>query len=96
MPNQNEDLYDDSPAASGKAPDMAKKEYGGDATALISKSLCPNMKVGDEVVLKIVAEHDGEFEVAYAPEEKDEPPHDEKAEMASMKEPGSDNPGNYD
>lgn len=90
--SDQEDLYDDSPAASGKAPDAPKKDEG-ETTALLDKSILAGkpFEVGDEVVLKIVAMHDNEIEVAYAPEK----PHDEEAEkkgeMSSMKEPAMAN-----
>lgn len=100
----DEDLYDDSPAASGKSPDAPKKDEGA-TTALLDKSILggKDFKVGEEVVLKIVAMHDNEIEVAYAsePEESKEPAGDEKGEMSSMKElatanESSGNPGLYD
>ena len=69
-----EDYYGDgeSPAGGGaKAPE----ESGGDephdtgTTAVVPSELCPGMKVGDEMVLKIVGVDDDSYEVAYAPKE---------------------------
>lgn len=51
-------------------PDTAPKENPDKdemegQTALIPKSLCPGMEVGDEVKLKVVGVHEDELEVAY-------------------------------
>lgn len=63
------------PAAAG-APGGAEEspmpmEQGGEGgeTATIPESLCPGMKEGDEIVLKIVGKSDGQYQVAYAPAE---------------------------
>lgn len=66
-----DDLYADA------APPAAQKpgsEESGDQgiTALLPKNICPGMEPGDEMVLKIVRVHDDQYEVAYAPEPKDE------------------------
>jgi len=87
-------LYDDSPspADSGKAPDAPKKDMG-EKTALLDKSILGGKKfeVGEEVVLKIVAEHDGEIEVMYSEsppaDEKSKPEESNEGEMKSMGEP---------
>jgi hypothetical protein len=42
----------------------------GTETALIPQSLCPGMKPGDELVLKIDRVHGEEYEVSYAPKEE--------------------------
>lgn len=64
------DYYDDTPDESTpeEGNQSTEREEGEDKTALIPSSLCPGMEVGDEVVLKIEAIHDGEYEVSYAPE----------------------------
>lgn len=48
------------------------QEDQGQQTALIPKSLCPDMKVGDEMVVKIVGGHENDWEVEYAPEKHGE------------------------
>lgn len=67
------DYYNDmpeerTPSEERQPTEREKGEEGEEKTALIPSSLCPGMEVGDEVVLKITAIHDGEYEVAYAPE----------------------------
>lgn len=66
MPDYYNDMADES-QPSEETPDT-EREDGEEKTALIPSRLCPGMEVGDEVVLKITAIHDGEYEVAYAPE----------------------------
>lgn len=62
-------MYSDGPPAEATAaPD--EQEAEGGATALIPKSLCPGMKPGDPIELKIVRVHDDQYEVSYAPEEE--------------------------
>lgn len=82
MPNQTDDLYDDSPSA---PPESAKdKKSEGEPTALLDKSVLggKEFNVGEEVVLKIVAMHDNEVEVEYAPEKPESK--DKGGEMKSM------------
>lgn len=69
-----EDYYGDgdSPASGGApAPDEKGEEQSNDngTTAVVPSELCPGMKVGDEMVLKIVGVDDDSYEVAYAPKE---------------------------
>jgi len=83
MSNQD-DLYDDASTDKPPMEDKPKADEG-EPTALLDKSVLggKEFNVGDEVVLKIVAMHDKEVTVAYAPEKgKDE----SKGEMKSMKE----------
>lgn len=40
-------------------------------TALLPSSICPGMKVGDVIELRIVRTHDKEYEVSYEPEESE-------------------------
>ncbi len=65
MPSDYYSDGEDNPTAS---PEKTSEEATEQQTTLIPKSICPGMKVGEEVVLKIVREHGDEFEVAYAPE----------------------------
>jgi hypothetical protein len=82
-------LYDDAPDAGSAATAESKEDEGGE-TALIPKSLCPGMKPGDEVTLKIERVLEDQYEASYTPkggEEESEPaaempPQDE--EMAGM------------
>lgn len=69
----NNDLYGDgqtaqSDPAEGTAADQ--KEDQGAQTALLPKSLCPGMKVGSTIELKIVGSHDSDYEVEYEPSGK--------------------------
>lgn len=95
-PGGGEDAYSDaydSPAKPSNTPESAESEDSGE-TAVLPKSICPGMKPGDEMVLKIVRVHDDQYEVAYAPEpkgESEESPEPatmpgDRSEMASMME----------
>lgn len=67
-------------------------------TALLPKSLCPGMKVGDTVTLKIEEIHDGDYAVSYPGEHDDEAEEERESESPEMAGPaptGSDM-GNYD
>lgn len=84
-----EDYFDDSPKMEPK--DMQKE--GTEQTGLLPKALMAgkDFKVGDEIVMKITAIHEKDFEVEYAPEkegskeeEAGETPAEERAEMAGM------------
>lgn len=77
-------FYDDeqseSPAHEAQeTPEQEAQEHseetnnGDEKTALIPSSLAPEMEVGDTVTLKIVAVHDGEYQVVRQGEEKEEP-----------------------
>lgn len=67
-------MYSD---ASGpmQPPDDTRGEEGqpnedSGETALIPKSLCPGMKPGDTLTMRIVSEQEDEYEVAYEQEEE--------------------------
>lgn len=76
-----EDFYNDMASPAPSAVE-GSEEQGKTETSTIPKSLCPGMKVGDSVELKIVGELDSEYEVAYEEEtETDEAPEMEE-EMA--------------
>jgi hypothetical protein len=70
-----EDYYGDGDAAASGGGAKAPEEAGGEephdtgTTAVVPSELCPGMKVGDEMVLKIVGVDDDSYEVAYAPKE---------------------------
>ena len=69
------DYYDDSPREDEgdyNTPPPEERDPGDTKTALIPESLCPGMSVGDEVTLKIVAVHEGEYEVVYKRKDEDE------------------------
>ncbi len=96
-----DDLYSDAPEAPAQTDDAAAKEEASEGeTALLPKSILmgKDFKVGEEVMLKIVAMHDDEIQVQYATEKgKDEEAGEgesaqapaavpKDAEMASMME----------
>lgn len=68
-----EDYYGDGDSApSGGAPqEEANGEQPHDTgtTAVVPSELCPGMKVGDEMVVKIVGVDDDSYEISYAPKE---------------------------
>lgn len=79
------DYYGDpsEPKDSAPAQDPENRDDANQPTALIPKSLLAgkDFKVGDEIVLKIVALHEEDAEVEYAPEKPD------KEEQASEPPP---------
>lgn len=96
-----EDYYSDAPGGSGDASGAGASPHsdaGQDdqPTAVLPKSILAGKKfdVGDEVVLKIVAVHGDEVQVAYAQDKGDEsaPPGEEPepaeapSSMSSMME----------
>lgn len=69
----SDEMYSDAaPAEPKPEAEDGKKEDKGE-TALIPKSLCPDMKPGDEVVLKIERGLEDDWEVSYAPKKKESP-----------------------
>lgn len=65
------DPYDDGPAAAPQAePEGQEKSDEGGPTGVLPKSILmgKDFNTGDELVLKILAIHDDEIEVGYAPE----------------------------
>lgn len=94
-----EDLYADAavPAAAKDQGGQPEKSDESGETALLPKNICPGMKPGDELVLKVLRVLDDQYEVKYQPEPKDEeePPAEEpktaspmpgRGEMASLME----------
>lgn len=70
-----EDYYGDGGSSpSGGGPATAE-EPGDDrphdtgTTAVVPSELCPGMKVGDEMVVKILSVDDDSYEIGYAPKE---------------------------
>ena len=85
----SEDMYGDAeiPASKKSAPrDSSESEDAEGETALLPKNICPGMKPGDELRLRVVRVHEDQYEVEYEGKggEKAEPPEDN--EMASMME----------
>lgn len=66
-PGPEEDMYGDSQVAAPSGPEGEAQQDS--ETTLVPKSICPGMKVGDEMVLKIVGDREQDWEVAYAPKE---------------------------
>ncbi len=56
-------LSDDSDA--GAAPAAGQEESTGGATALVAKSVCPGMKPGDTIPLKIEQVTDSQYVCSY-------------------------------
>lgn len=93
-----EDYYGDGGDAAGgggaPAPEEGHEEpHDTGVTAVVPSELCPGMKVGDEMVVKIIGVDDDSYEISYAPE-KGKPKAEEEASapppsegsMASMME----------
>ena len=62
---------DDAGMSEGSEPRGEEKDGEGE-TALINSDICPDMKPGDVMELRIVAVHEGEYQVQYMPKEEDE------------------------
>ena len=83
-----EDYFENGPQTDAPAPaenggNDDKEEKGDHPTFLINSEVCPDMKPGDMMELRIVGVHDGEYEVAYEEKGKDERS-EESPEPASM------------
>jgi hypothetical protein len=97
-PGPSEDMYESGGDAPEKKPaegsDETEGAKGEGQTALVPESLCPGMKPGEEMVVRIKSVMDGQYEVEYSPEpdKKEEAPPEAPAkppgdaEMASMME----------
>lgn len=87
MPDNNyfDDDHDDAGGGmpEGSEPRGRDKDGEGDEkTALINSDICPDMKPGDVMELRVVAVHEGEYQVQYQPKEEgehEEGEHDEEA-----------------
>lgn len=85
MPSENN--YDDGEDS------MPQGEPKKDSqTALLPKSLCPGMKVGDTVTLKIEESHDDDYAVSYPGHDSD----DEESEGEEVSPVPQPDMGNYD
>jgi hypothetical protein len=75
MPGE-EDMYGGGGPSMAPEPAAEKQDRKEAAesgqTYLINRDVCPDMKVGDEMVVKIEAIHEKEYEVSYAPEKADD------------------------
>lgn len=88
-PGPSGDYFDDGGGAEPKTEEKGER-YSGE-TAILPKTVLggKEFKVGEEVVLKIVAMHENDVEVEYATgEEKGETPTEEAAESAPPAPPG--------
>lgn len=67
-----ENYYEDAEIPPSASTSPAEKEEPMESeTTVIPKSLCPGMKVGDTVNLKIVRELENEYEVAYGERDRE-------------------------
>ncbi len=88
-PERDSDLFNDSP----QSEPQDKQKEGMEETGLLPKALMAgkDFKPGDEIVLKITAVHEKDFEVEYASEEKGEEEHEggqEPMPSEEMRQPG--------
>lgn len=68
--SQNEGAMDDS-------------EKGAENPVLVNSEVCPGMKPGDKLPLRVLRVHEGEYECAYEPEGKED-----GGESDDMTDPG--------
>lgn len=66
-----EDYYGDGGDAAqpSAAPGGNEEPHDTGVTAVVPSELCPGMKVGDEMVVKILSVDDDSYEIGYAPKE---------------------------
>lgn len=89
MPDQNYSNYSDEPTADS-APEQ--QDMGGSQdskNALVPKAFCPRAKVGDEIVARVVAVHEGEFELEYEDSKPGEESGPEPDEGPMAERPGA-------
>jgi hypothetical protein len=83
---------DASPSEAQSAPETADSSDQSDASeeseqsALIDKSVCPGMKVGDKISLTITGVYEDEYQVEYNDADKDD-----SGEKKSMMDQSTDN-----
>lgn len=87
-----EDYYGDGDASQeggSAAPDDSggNKPHDTGVTAVVPSELCPGMKVGDEMVVKIIGVDDDSYEISYAP--KEGKPKAEEGEVSAPAPEGS-------
>jgi len=67
--------------------DDEKREDGDEGkTYVVPKEICPDMKVGDEMVTEIVRVNDDSYEIKYAPKKEGEKGGGEEHEMGGEDE----------
>lgn len=84
-----EDYYGDEDAAAPAAAPAAKPKTAETKTALIDSAICPGMKPGDEMVVKIEKVMDKEYLVSYAPEPEDKGEESTESEAAPSGPPSA-------
>lgn len=68
-----ENYYDDGPSEEPSAvPSDEQAMEGDEKTAVLPSELCPGMKPGDQIVLRVVGVDKDSYEVAYEPKDEDE------------------------
>jgi len=82
-----EDYYGggEESGADAHSPEQDNPEKDSGKTFLINSEVCPGMKAGDEMIVKIERVLEGEYEVSYAPEKGKE--ESEPEPEPSMTEP---------
>jgi hypothetical protein len=86
------DYFDDGAAATAEPKMEEGEQKGGEQTAVVPKSLCPGMKPGDEMVVKIDRVEEDSYIVSYAPEKgesEEHEPTEEAAPAVPPKPPGA-------
>jgi len=94
MADQPEDLYESGAGQKPMPKESDDKQDEGGKTFLVPSEICPGMKPGEEMVVKIEEVHDEQYSISYAPKKKKEG--DEKdgsEEMASAPNPSPEGGG---
>lgn len=71
------------PSDDGGGDDKNNSPHDTGTTAVVPSELCPGMKVGDEMVVKILSVDDDSYEIGYAPKEGKSKAEGEESEGAA-------------
>jgi hypothetical protein len=81
------DMYSDAPMDEMNKEGKKGEDKSQDQTYLVPSAICPGMKAGEEMVVKINRVMDDQYEISYAPKEEGG---DEKEAESPMPNYGGD------
>lgn len=87
---QNDEMYGDGAAPGGAEPSEEQEEKTEYPEQVINSAVCPGMKAGDTLEVRVVAVRDGEYVVQYEPEDEGR---EEREESPPPREPAAAPPG---
>ena len=95
MADKPEDLYEGDPSPKPEQEGGKSDEADSGKTYLVPSDICPGMKPGEEMVVKIESVEDDQYQISYAPEKKGSEDAESKP-MASADEAGKAGGGEAD